>query len=153
MDFIQELIKKSGFYVGQGVNHEGDHFVGKLEITPILNNKSFQIKFNASSTSGFTFHDEVSLLAKNENDEWCLFNLNSNSEKCLIHKLESSDFLNEKLTLSFMYGDFIKEDTFRERVCLDLFEDDKVGYHYYWGVPGGAFQYRSGLMMQNLKSV
>jgi len=52
-----------------------------------------------------------------------------------------------------MYGDFTKEDTFRERVCLDLFEDDKVGYHYYWGVPRGAFQYRSGLTMQNLKSV
>ncbi|PCJ15640.1 MAG: hypothetical protein COB02_17795 [Candidatus Cloacimonadota bacterium] len=152
MELLDEVLNKVGFYIGQGVNHEGDHFVGKLEIKSILSGKAVEISFNASSTDGFVFHDEVSLFTKNEKDEWCLFNLNSNTDKCLVHNLESSDFVDNKRTLSFIYGNYDNREAFRERVCLDLFLDNKIGYHYYWGVPGGEFQYRSGLIMQDVKS-
>jgi hypothetical protein len=148
MDFIEELIEKSGSYKGTGMNHEGDEFIGKLQITPVLSNTAFEIKFNAASKDGLEFHDEVSILSKDDQGNWALFNTNSNSQCCTIHQLESSDKVKDKRTLSFMYGQFDNTDSFRERVCLDLFQEDQVAYHYYWGVPGGAFQYRSGLVMK-----
>ncbi|MCJ8344955.1 hypothetical protein MJH12_05400 [bacterium] len=148
MEFLQELTQKSGIYKGEGVNHEGEKFLGRLEIITLFESKTFQIKFTASSVGGLLFHDEVSLLSKDEQGQWCLFNTNSNNDQCLVHLLESSDVVDDKRTLNFMYGDYKKEDTFRERVCLDLYKENKIAYHYYWGVPGGGFQYRSGLIME-----
>lgn len=148
MDFIKELLNKSGKYEGVGINHEGDEFVGKFQITPVINGSAFEIKFNAASPDGQVFHDEVSIFTKDEQGNWALFNTNSNTNCCMIHLLESSDKVENKRTLSFMYGQFDQKDTFRERVCLDLYQDKQVAYHYYWGVPGGGFQYRSGLVMK-----
>lgn len=37
---------------------------------------------------------------------------------------------------------------FREEIHLELCTDGRIGYHYYWGMPGGEFAYRSGLMMK-----
>lgn len=148
MDFIEELVKKSGTYVGTGINHEADEFIGTFQLTPVLNNSAFEIKFNAASRDGLVFHDEVSMLAKDDQGNWVLFNNNSNSQCCMTHRLESSDKVEDKRTLSFMYGEFDNKDSFRERVCLDIYDDEQVAYHYYWGVPGGAFQYRSGLVMR-----
>lgn len=72
-----------------------------------------------------------------------MWNLNSNSPGMTELELRSD----ENVSLVFGIGDIEDKNSFREEIKIELL-NNKVGYHYSWGMPGGEYSYRSGLIME-----
>lgn len=145
MTAIQQLSEFSGQYNGQGVNHENEEFTGNLKVTPILNGKGIEIRYSATGVDGICFHEERTVISTDFSGNVKMWNLNSNSPGMAELDLRS----NNVEGLTFGIGDFNDVDTFREEIKIEL-KNKSIGYHYSWGLPGGEFEYRSGLMMKKV---
>lgn len=150
IDLFKEIGKYSGRFSGLGTNHENEKFVGQLELIELFDGKGFQIKFSARADGSPTaiFHSEVSTIAPNLTGGISLFNFNTNTPFLAEHVLISSDTKKENLDFIFRFGDTQNKNSFREEVRLELLSNGRVGYHYSWGMPGGDFAYRSGVIME-----
>lgn len=61
---ISELNSRKGEYEGQGVNHEGQPFIGRLSLCPIIRAKGVSITFTATGLDGIVYHHEQSKVAE-----------------------------------------------------------------------------------------
>ena len=73
-----------------------------------------------------------------------MWNLNNNSPGMAELELRTTDD-----GIVFGIGDGNDGNTFREEIKIEL-DNDRIGYHYSWGMPGGEFAYRSGLKMNRV---
>lgn len=146
MNSILKSLKRAlGSYRGEGVNHEGEKFIGKFTLEEILGGAGLQILFEAVSAqnSSLKFHSEQSVIAPNVASGLSLFNLNTNTPFLAEHRYvdESTDG-----RMIFRFGDLSNQNSFREEIHLTL-SDRTVRYEYHCGMPGGDFAYRSGATM------
>jgi hypothetical protein len=145
---INALKQAVGSYRGEGVNHEGENFIGTFILNEVLDGIGLEIKFEASSLtkSSLKFHAEHSIVAPNEANGVSLFNLNTNMPFLAEHRcIEESS----KGQIIFRYGDPANRSSFRQEVHL-IIMDSSIRYEYHWGMPGGDFAYRSGATMANI---
>lgn len=149
MNLVLKSLKQAvGSYRGEGVNHEGQKFLGTFTLQEILGGVGFQILFDAVSAKNPStkFHSEHSVVAPNVANGLSLFNLNTNTPFLAEHRYV------EELTdgrMIFRFGDLSIQSSFREEIHLTL-SDSTVRYEYYWGMPGGDFAYRSGATMTQM---
>lgn len=141
MNPIAQLVKWSGQYQGQGVNHDKEDFIGKLKLIPILKGKGIEISYTATGHDGTCYHEENTIISTDFNGNIKMWNLNSNSPGMTELELKTVD-----KNMIFKLGDINDRRSFREEIKIEL-EIDSIGYHYSWGLPGGDFSYRSGLKM------
>jgi hypothetical protein len=146
---IAKLIDHFGQYRGQGINHEGEPFIGSFSLGKLLDGRGFSVTFQAQSTKdpSLIFHSETSTIAANQAGGLSLFNLNSNMPFLAEHSLVSNKEETDRIEFIFRFGTLENTNSFREEIKLEIFKD-KIGYHYAWGVPGGEFAHRSGAVMQ-----
>ena len=144
---IHGIEEYAGVYSGRGRNHEGESFVCEFELQALAEVSGVQIKFRATSTDGSAvFHAEYSLIAMGR-DGVSLFNLNSNNPTVCEHKLVHEALAAEGSEVVFRYGEIENRHSFREEIRLSLMSGGRVGYEYSWGLPGGEFARRSGVIM------
>jgi len=149
VSIIQSLIEFSGEFRGKGINHEKQDFIGQMSIRPVIQKNGIEIDFSAIGIEGTLYHQEKTILALGHNDKPSLWSLNSNAPYMFQLELRKDErFEGDNRRLVFGFGDPKNKDMFREEIQLDLHIDGRVGYHYYWGMPGGDFAYRSGLIMK-----
>lgn len=146
---LQKARKFCGRFSGTGTNHANEQFIGDFELAELLDGKGFQIKFLARSekNSAVIYHSEVSLLAPNSTGGLSLFNLNTNIPFLTEHTLVASQSSASGSDLTFRFGKLEDQNSFREEIRLEFLNDERVGYHYSWGMPGASFEYRSGVVM------
>lgn len=142
----QALEYSVGRFTGTGNNHEGQTFAGTLVFETILGGRGFQIKYLATGVDGELYHAEHSMICPDADGHLCLWNLNTNAPGLICHRL--TDFQSEPFQLDFTYGDLDALDTFRERIRLGIDADGSLFYGYAWGLPGGDFAERSGLILK-----
>ena len=149
-DVLREIRKYCGHYSGVGINHENQKFLGRFELSEILDGAGLQISFSASAEgdAAMVFHSEVSTIAQSGADGISLFNLNTNTPFMTEHALVAHENRGAHREFIFRFGDVHDSKSFREEVRLDLMRDGRVGYHYSWGMPDGDFAYRSGVVME-----
>lgn len=147
---IGELRRFVGHFSGIGTNHENEKFVGQFDLSEIFDGKGFQIKFsaNADGNPKSIFHSEFSTIAPSLNGSISLFNFNTNTPFLAEHQLVASNFTAKQREFIFRFGNVENKNSFREEIRLELMNDNRVGYHYSWGMPGGDFSYRSGVVME-----
>lgn len=142
------MCKCEGQYSGNGVNHDKEEFKGEFSITPIIGGNGVEIQFTATGNDGTIFHTEKTTVALSQDETPKLWSLNSNAPFMFQHELRKTESIDNGGTrLTFGFNDPENSEVFREEIHLELYENGKIGYHYYWGMPGGDFAYRSGLKM------
>jgi len=148
-EIIGELCKREGRYLGRGINHDKENFEGEFVVNPIINGHGVEIEFKATGDDGTVYHTEKTTLALSHDDKPYLWSINSNAPYVFQHELRRNEkFDGNNTKLIFGFNDSDNKDIFREEIQLELYENGEIGYHYYWGMPGGDFAYRSGLKMK-----
>jgi hypothetical protein len=132
---------------GMGINHEGEEFRGSIRLIPVVSGKGLRIEFKATSKNNEIFHEESSMLGPGLDGKPCLFVMSNNHPSVVPHLLKREE--NSKLGHSFVFGfgDVADSNSFREEIVLSVGADNSIEYTYYWGMPGGSFERRSGLKM------
>jgi predicted enzyme related to lactoylglutathione lyase len=147
-NILKNLESSCGYYEGEGINHEGQAFVGRLSLKRVLSGRGVSIEFSATGADGTVYHLEESRIAPDPNEKLVLWNFNSNSPGLVPHELRSSAPKSGALS-SFLFGfnDSSAVNSFREEVALDIWSQSEISYTYSWGLPGGEYKERSGLRM------
>lgn len=150
---LEALKKATGRYQGEGINHEGQPFTGRLILQPILDGRGFSISFSANGVDGTLYHKEESTIAPAIHETLTLWNFNTNTPGLVAHDLRATQSKSGALH-SFVFGFNQPADTqtFREEVAIDLWENGDLSYTYSWGLPGGEFKERSGVRMSRLSA-
>lgn len=140
-----------GSYAGEGVNHEGQAFRARLRLSPVLEGRGLQIDFRAEALTGQPFHEERSLLSRDLGGGWVLWSLCTNLPGACAHQLVAGP-LPEGAAQAFIFEHGKPEEAgrFRERITLSLHPEGCLGYAFAWGLPGGAFEARSSVVMRPL---
>jgi len=148
-EVFEALSKACGLYKGEGINHEGQTFMGRFLLKSVLDGRGFAIEFTATGKDGAIYHQEESTIAPALNEKLMLWNFNTNIPGLVPHELRAST-PKADCTASFVFGfnQPSEMNAFREEVALDIWPSGEVSYTYSWGLPGGEFKERSGLKMR-----
>ena len=145
---LQQLNQMVGSYAGEGINHEGQPFIGHFELVSLFNGRGFQVKFSATGKDGTVYHNEESTIAPSIQEILTLWNFNTNTPGLVPHELRRTNAKPGTLaSLVFGFGTPDDKDGFREEVTLDIWDRTNLSYTYSWGLPGGEFLERSGVRM------
>lgn len=140
------LRERQGSFAGEGLNHEGEPFNGRLRLSSVAEGAGFLLTFEATSLDGqVCFHTEHSLIARDDLGALVLWNLGSNLGFLAPHKLSAVESGREYV---FGYGDPTGEG-FAVEITLTL-EHNRIGYGFAWGRPGSPFGPRSSALMSPL---
>ncbi|MGE3683775.1 MAG: hypothetical protein AB7G93_18810 [Bdellovibrionales bacterium] len=88
---LSQLNQMVGIYAGEGINHEGKPFTGRLELQPLLGGRGFQLKFSATGKDGRVYHREESMIAPSIQEQLTLWNFNTNTPGLVPHELRKTD--------------------------------------------------------------
>lgn len=150
-NLISKLKEHSGFYSGHGINHEGQPFTGTFAISEIVGGVGISIAFKAVGEEGTIYHEEFSTVAPDLTGKIGLYNLNSNMPGLVHHILLHCEVNNSgDYKAIFSFGQRSDTQSFREEITLEIIDRDSVGYRYAWGMPGGEFADRSGVIMKRI---
>ena len=146
---IQDLCELAGSYAGEGVEHLGNSFKGEMTIEPIVRQRGILLRFTARSMDGQILQEEHTVIAPiMGSGQIGLWTLGSNIAAMLLHPLRRDERLPDgSRALTFGAGDPGDSSGFREEITIEICPEDRVGYRYAWGRPGGEFAPRSGLRM------
>ena len=73
MKLVASLVSLGRSFSGRGTNHEGEDFVGRLELQPLLDGKALMLTYTATRVDGVHLHSEVTLLATDGKGRPCLW--------------------------------------------------------------------------------
>ncbi len=147
-EILESLKMACGVYLGEGINHEGQIFTGRLSLEPLLAGRGFLIHFSATGKDGKIYHQEVSTVAPSITERLTLWNLNINIPGLLPHELRTAIAKPQAIN-SFVFGFNSPQESraFREEIALDIWDSNSISYTYSWGMPGGEFKERSAVRM------
>lgn len=143
MSLIAGLLALRGPLQGPGVNHEGQDFVGRLDITPLVFGKAALLTYTATAAEAGHLHAESTLVADDPAGRPCLWPVMEELPFVLPHPQLASTQTNDGVRYVFSSGPRDAVDMFREEIAITLMQDGSVIYAHAWGMPGGDFDERS----------
>ena len=148
---IHEIMERVGTYIGEGINHENQKFMGTLTVEKIAETKGVSISFKAVGEDGAIYHEEKSMIAPSMDGSVSLYVVSSNHPGITPHAFKEKKE-HECGTHSYVFGFGEPDDKtqFREFISLDFWPEGDVGYRYAWGLPKGDFQERSKVRMKRV---
>jgi len=149
IDGLLRLLREhQGQYAGEGINHEGEPFNGRLRLSSVAEGAGILLTFDARSLDGhICFHTEHTLIARDKTGSLVLWHLGSNLGFLTPHKLSAAE-PGRKYT--FSYGD-PASGQFAEEITL-TFGAGRIGYWFAWGHPGSPFAPRSSALMSPVEA-
>ncbi|HZM83136.1 MAG TPA: hypothetical protein VFC19_46080 [Candidatus Limnocylindrales bacterium] len=142
-DLLRLLHQRQGDFAGEGLNHEGEQFNGRLRLSSVAEGAGILLTFDARSLDGqVCFHTEHSLIARDDSGTLVLWHLGSNLGFLTPHRLSAVE---PGQRYAFRYGDPAGQG-FAEEISL-TFEEARIGYWFAWGRPGSPFGPRSSVLM------
>lgn len=150
---LTRLCAVQGRYQGDGLNHEGEKFVGDFQIASELDGSLVEIRFRASDADN-AFHEERTWITEDLlNGGLGLWTVSTNTPGILPLKLiEDSSDGSYSSRLVFRLGDPEDLSRFREEISLNLRHDGAIEYVYSWGVPHEKFGVRSKALLKPVTS-
>ena len=73
MKLLAALNSRAGAFRGNGVNHEGQPFVGTLTIAPVMAGAAVTLHYTATGLNGQALHEEFALLGLGDDQRLCLW--------------------------------------------------------------------------------
>ena len=149
-EVLEALCARAGRYVGQGINHEGEPFTGRLELRAVVGLRGVVLEFVASGVKGEVFHEEHTLIAPAADGQPALVTLSNNAPGLLVlpQRTDVAPHGEGCERVAFALGDPEERETLRLEQALDLWTDGDVSYRFAWGMPGGEFAERSAVRLR-----
>ena len=120
MNLLAALLAQASSFSGQGTNYEGEHFVGRLELQPLVNASALMLHYPATRTDGKPLHKEATLLAAAPDGALCLWPVMEELPFVLPHRAIDSSLDEEDGTLAVVFASGSRDmvHAFREEsVC------------------------------------
>ena len=144
MNLLVALSKGPALFTGAGINHEGESFVGRMEILQLIGGKGLLLHYTATRSDGIFVHEESTLLSTNDEQELCLWPVMEELPFVLPHPEFSSSIREDgTLVVVFASGPRSFTEVFREEITIETSESGSISYSHAWGMPGGNFEARS----------
>ncbi len=145
MNLLAALLSHPTTFSGRGSNHEGENFVGRLELQPLVNASALMLHYTATRTDGKHLHTEATLLAAAPDGALCLWPVMEELPYVLPHRaIDSSlDEADGSLAVVFASGSRDMANRFRAEITIALKPGGELRLTHSWGMPGGAFAERS----------
>lgn len=147
MNLLTALLSQPTTFSGTGTNHEGEDFVGRLEMQPLVNASALMLHYTATRNDGKHLHKEATLLAAGPDGALYLWPVMEELPFVVPHRAipnagapQVEDGL---LVVIFASGPRDKVSTFREEITIALKPNGDLRIAHSWGMPGGAFAPRS----------
>ena len=144
MSLWDALPAQACVFSGPGVNHEGERFVGRLELQPLLNKGAYLIHYTATRDDGVHLHQEATLLGRNETGALCLWPVMEELPFILPHvEIGATSSRSGEFVAIFSSGPREQTASFREEIRLEVWPDGRWVYAHAWGMPGESCEQRS----------
>ena len=144
MNLLVALSNGPVFFTGGGINHEGENFLGRMEIRKLVGGKGILLHYTATRDDGILVHEESTLLSTNDKQDLCLWPVMEELPFVLPHpELSSSVRENGTLVVVFASAPRSFTEVFREEITFESNQDGSISYSHAWGMPGGSFEARS----------
>ncbi len=142
------LAEHRGLYQGEGRNHVGECFTGRLELLRLPEDRTMAIRFSAAAPDGTIYHAEESIVADEAEDVVLVVESENMPEKVLEHRFRREEAADGSFhAFVFGYNEVGDRESFRQEIAIELWENGDIGYRYSWGLPGGEFEPRSSVRM------
>jgi hypothetical protein len=158
MDLIQALCRGPQQWRGLGRNHENEEFTGRLELQPLVEERSVLLRYRALRLpDGRLVHEEATLLARDAEGQLCLWPVMSELPGIWCHRIvlpagrhDAAPDTRGRWEVCFATGP--RDDTarFRQEIRLVLDPAGELHCIHAWGLPGGDFAERSACGMRTL---
>jgi hypothetical protein len=144
VSFLQTLNSGPVEYVGSGVNHEGERFLGTLRVQRPLEGAALMLHYEAKLENNEIAHAECTLLAPDMNGTLTLWPVMSELPGVLPHRaVAESDS-----QVTFASGSRVNREVFRKEITITYHSDGAITYSHAWGLPGGTFEDRSSCFLR-----
>ena len=144
MPALHALVSGPQHYRGEGVNHEGERFLGELRVEVLEAGRAVLLLYTASLIDGTVVHTESTLLATGPDGRQCLWPVMSELPAVLPHtEIRAEAVSGTKLRAVFSTGPKDDLSVFREEIAIEFKEDGGLVYAHAWGLPEGNFEERS----------
>ena len=148
MNLIAALLLDGHKFAGWGTNYEGENFLGRRELVPLVNNSALMLHYTATRIDGKHLHREATLLAQSHNSGPCLWPVMEELSFVLPHPKKSSTVLaGGGVKAIFASGPREMTEHFREEITVELKLGGELTYAHSWGMPGGTFEARPSAVM------
>ena len=144
MTVLEALTSGPSQYVGSGINHEAERFLGTLQVQPLLGGIAVLLHYEARLNSGEIVHRESTLLAPEMNGTLSLWPVMSELPGVLPHRA----IVQGKAAATFSSGSREDSSSFREEITISISDDGSLTYAHAWGMPGGEFAERSSCTLR-----
>jgi hypothetical protein len=144
MTILEVLASGPSEYVGSGVNHEAERFVGTLQVQKLLGGITVLLHYEARLSSGEVAHAESTLLAPDMSGALSLWPVMSELPGVLPHRAIAQN----EAAATFSSGSRVDSSSFREEITISISADGLLKYAHAWGMPGGAFEERSSCTLR-----
>lgn len=141
------LCESVGSFEGHGINHEGENFTGTASLSLTLPGKLLAVQSKAIGEKGQNFHEEHSWIGRGPGGGLTLFVSSNNHPFVTPHLFERIEEGPGVKNVYFRFGNIEDEGTFREEIRFGIYTDGSLEHQYFWGLPGGKFEPRSGSRM------
>jgi hypothetical protein len=140
-----------GNYFGTGVNHEKQKYEASCRLTMEFPQKLISIRAEAKGMKGEVFHEEVSWLGRDHLGSLTLYVVSNNHKGITAHYFHRLEALKDgPKKVIFRFGEPEDKLNFREEITFAIHRNYNIEHIYAWGMPGGAFQTRSGSIMKKI---
>ena len=147
MDLIRALASGPKSFHGEGINHEGERFIGQLQVQPLVNGSAVLLSYVAKLQDGMVVHEEASLVGRRQDGTLCLWPVMSELPAVFPHVQISELSRDQTDTVVFAFGSRDDRDSFREEIAISLSKSGTLTYAHAWGLPGGEFADRSSCLL------
>lgn len=143
MNFIHTLASGPRSFQGEGINHEGQHFIGQLRVQSLVDGSAVLLSYVARLQDGTIVHEESALLGQHPDGLLCLWPVMSELPAVYPHRQRSATSQEHADTVVFAFGDRDDRHSFREEISISVSRSGTLTYAHAWGLPGGEFGDRS----------
>jgi hypothetical protein len=147
MDLIRALASGPKSFKGEGINHEGERFIGHLQVQPLVEGSAVLLSYIAKLPDGSVVHEEASLVGRQQDGTLCLWPVMSELPAVCPHQQRSESSGEQTETVVFAFGDRDDRDAFREEISISVSQKGTLTYAHAWGLPGGEFADRSSCLL------
>ena len=144
MTILEALASGPSEYVGSGINHDAERFVGTLQVQPLLGGIAVQLYYEAKLNTGEVVHAESTLLAPDMSGTLSLWPVMSELPGVLPHHAIAQS----EAAATFSSGNREDSQNFREEITISISDDGSLTYAHAWGMPGGEFRERSSCTLR-----
>lgn len=147
MDLIRELASGPKSFQGEGINHEGERFMGQVRVQPLVDGTALLLSYVARLQDGSLVHEEATLVGRQNDGTLCLWPVMSELPAVYPHPQKSVSSGEQAETVVFAFGDRDERDRFREEISISISRSGALTYAHAWGLPGGEFADRSSCVL------